>query len=194
MQENEKKVAGYVFTDARDFKEAKREEETVEYIRANTDLNDLNKVLKLYHKLVDRRTFKTVVGYMFLKELKGKLISSGLVTEESLPGIRISPPEGLPKVYNNTLEKDQEKQHLAMLGDYRIKLKNSRIISAFLAVIIVIMIMIAVFSDRSMFSIYENKVIDRYQAWQMDLEARQQAVEEQEQALAERERALEKQE
>ena len=48
MKETEYKVAGYVFTDAHTYKEAKREEETVEYIKANTDLNDLNKALKLH--------------------------------------------------------------------------------------------------------------------------------------------------
>jgi hypothetical protein len=93
MQENDKKVAGYLFEDARDFKEAKREEETVEYIKANTDLNDLNKVLKLYHKLAERKTLKTVVGFAFLNELSSKLIDSGLVTKDSLPCIRIEKPE-----------------------------------------------------------------------------------------------------
>ncbi len=183
MQENDKKVAGYLFEDARDFKEAKREEETVEYIRANTDLNDLNKVLKLYHKLAERKTLKTVVGFAFLNELSNKLITSGLVTKDNLPCIRIEKPEKPLRIYDNILEKEQEKQNQAMIEDYRIKLKNSRIISAFLALIIIIMIIIAIFSDRSMYSIYENKVIDQYESWQEELDAREKVLEEREQAL-----------
>ncbi len=183
MQENDKKVAGYVFEDARDYKEAKREEETVEYLKANTDMNDLNKVLKLYHKLTERKTLKTVVGFAFLNELSNKLISSGLVTKEGLPCIRIEKAEKPPRIYDNALEKELEKQHQATIAEYKIKLKNSRIISAFLAIIIIIMMMIAVFSDRSMYSIYENKVIDKYESWQTDLETRERALEERERSL-----------
>ena len=72
MNENEYRIAGYRFTDARDYKEAKRETETVEYIRANTDLTDRNKTLKLYHKLVERKTLKTIIGYSFSLRIKRK--------------------------------------------------------------------------------------------------------------------------
>lgn len=185
MKENEYKVAGYVFSDAHHYKEAKREEETVEYIKANTDLNDLNKVLKLYHKLVERKTLKTVIGYTFLYELRVMILGAGIVTKENLPGIRIEKSEKEPRVYDNVLEKEQEQKHLAMIEDYKIKLRNSRIISIFLTVIIIVMVAIAVFSDRSMYSIYENQVIDKYEGWQTELDAREKALEEREQALNE---------
>ncbi len=183
MKENEYKVAGYVFTDAHNYKEAKREEETVEYIKANTDLNDLNKVLKLYHKLVERKTLKTVVGYSFLYELRNKILSAGIVTKENLPDIRIERSEKEPRIFDNVLEKEQDQRHLALIEDYRVKLRNTRIISVFLAVIIVIMMLMAVFSDRSMYTLYENQFIDKYESWQKDLEVREKLVEERENAL-----------
>ncbi|MDF2485342.1 MAG: hypothetical protein K0R46_1510 [Herbinix sp.] len=185
MKENEYKVAGYVFADAHHYKEAKREEETVEYIKANTDLNDLNKVLKLYHKLVERKTLKTVIGYTFLSELRNRILGAGIVTKENLPNILIEKSDKEPRVYDNVLEKEQEQRHLTMIEDYKVKLRNSRIISIFLAIIIIIMIIIAVFSDRSMYSIYKNQVIDEYVGWQTELEAREKALEEREQALDE---------
>lgn len=183
MKENEYKVAGYVFTDAHNYKEAKQEEETVEYIKANTDLNDLNKVLKLYHKLVERKTLKTVVGYSFLYELRNKILSAGIVTKENLPDIRIERSEKEPRIFDNVLEKEQDQRHLALIEDYRVKLRNTRIISVFLAVIIVIMMLMAVFSDRSMYTLYENQFIDKYESWQKDLEVREKLVEERENAL-----------
>ncbi|MDF2908288.1 MAG: hypothetical protein K0R34_3609 [Herbinix sp.] len=183
MNDKEYKVAGYIFADAHNYKEAKREEETVEYIKANTDLNDLNKALKLYHKLVERKTLKTIVGYTFLNDLRNKILNAGIVTRENLPDIQIEKSDKEPRVYDNVLEKEQVQRHLTMIEDYKVKLRNSRIISIFLAAIIIIMIVIAVFSDRSMYSIYENQVIDKYVGWQTELETREKALEEKEKAL-----------
>ncbi len=183
MKENVYKVSGYEFADAHEYKEAKREEETVEYIKANTDLNDINKVLKLYHKLVERKTLKTVIGFTFLCELRNKILSAGIVTVDNLPGIRIEKSEKEPRVYDNVLEKEQEQRHLVMIEEFKIKLRNSRIISIFLAAIIIIMILIAVFSDRSMYSIYENQVIDKYESWQKTLDEREKDLNQREQAL-----------
>jgi hypothetical protein len=89
VEENKYKVDGYSFTDLQMYKEAKREAETVEYIRANTDLNDLSKTLKLYHKLVERKTLKSAVGIGFLKELQDRILKEGIVSKENLPCIII---------------------------------------------------------------------------------------------------------
>lgn len=183
MKENEYKVAGYVFSDSYSYKEAKREAETVEYIKANTDLNDLNKALKLYHKLVERKTLNTVVGYSFLCDLRSKILQAGIVSQENLPNIRVEKAGKEPRVYDNVLIKEQEQRHIAMIDEYKVKLRNTRIISIFLAVIIIVMVAIAVFSDRSMYSIYENQVIDKYEGWQADLENREKTLEERERAL-----------
>ncbi len=183
MENKEYKVSGYNFEDSNDYKEAKRELETVEYIKANTDLNDINKVLKLYIKLVERKTLRTIIGIAFMNELRDKILSAGIITDSNLPNIWVEKPNNPIRVYNNNLEHEQEKAHLAMIEDYRIKLKNSRIISMFLIVIIVVMFLISIFMDKSMYSIYENKVIDQYEAWQQDLDAREKALEERENAL-----------
>ena len=176
MNENENKVAGYTFSDAHDYKEAKREAETIEYIKANTDLSDLNKAVKLYHKLVERKTLKTVVGFEFLKELQERIKKEGIVSDDNIPSIRVENKEKQIRTYSGEMEHEREQKHLAMIEDYKIKLRNSRIISAFLAVIIVAMILISIFSDRNIFSNFENKIIDKYSAWEEDLNAREKAL------------------
>lgn len=184
MKKSEYIVAGYAFPDARSYRDAKREEETVEYIKAHTDLNDLNKALKLYHKLVERKTLNTIVGYAFLCELRNNILKAGIVTRENLPNIYVEKSEMEPRVYEGEMEKEKEQRQLALVEDFRIKLRNSRIISISLAIIILIMIAINVFGDRSMFSIYENQIIDKYESWQADLEKREKALEEREQGAA----------
>jgi hypothetical protein len=183
MDENEYCVAGYRFSDAHDYKEAKREAETVDYIKKNTDLKDINKVLKLYHKLIERKTLRTVIGFVFLNELRDKIIQSGIISEDKLPKIHIEKVEQPIKIYDNAIEREQEKKHMELIAEFKVKLRNSRIISVFLAVIILVMIAISIFSDRSMYSIYENQVIDKYESWQADLEAREAALEQKESTL-----------
>lgn len=184
MKENEYIVAGYSFSNAHDYKEAKREEETIEYIKANTDLKDSNRVLKLYHKLVERNTLKTVVGHAFLYELRDRIIKEGIVTSDNLPCIHIEKDEKQVRTYSNVLEHEQEQKHMEVIEDYKIRLRNSRIISFFLVIIIIVMIGIAIWSDRTKFYIYENKIIDKYSAWEEELDAREKLIEEKENSIS----------
>lgn len=184
MKDNEYKVAGYIFTDAHDYKEAKREEETIEYIRANTDLGDMNKAVKLYHKLVERKTLKTVVGYAFLKELQERIRKEGILSEDNIPCIRVEKNAKPIRAYSGALDHEAEKRHQNILENYKIKLRNSRIISVFLAVIIIAMLLISVFSDRSIFTDYENQILDKYSVWEEELNARQQELDQREAQLS----------
>lgn len=183
MKDNEYTVAGYSFSDVHDYKEAKREAETIEYIKANTDLNDLNKAVKLYHKLVERRTLRTVVGFAFLKELQERIVKEGIISKENMPNIRIERDEKKLSIYSNELAREQEKKHTEMIRSLQARLRNSRIICAFLIAIIIAMFIIAIFSDKSVFINYENEILNKYSAWEEDLGAREKALREQEEKL-----------
>lgn len=187
MKDNEYTFGGYRFSDAHDYKEAMREAETIEYIKANTDLNDLNKTIKLYHKLVERRTLKTVIGFEFLKELQERVVKGGIIAKDSLPSIQVEKSEKQIRAYSGEMEREVEQKHLAIIEDYKIKLRNSRIISAFLALIIIVMILISIFSDRSIFINYENDILDKYSSWEEELNAREASLDEREKALDEKE-------
>lgn len=180
MDNTEYKVSGYSFTDLQVYKEAKREAETIEYIKANTDLSDKSKTLKLYHKLVERKTLKTIVGYSFLKELQDKILQDGIVSKENLPCIKVEMNNKIYKAYSNSLEHEMEQKKHTQREDYRIRLRNSRIVSLFLCLIIVIMFIIAITSDLSKFVNYENNIINKYSAWEEELNERERAIEERE--------------
>lgn len=180
MKEEEFKIAGYRFTDANEYKQAKSDVETIEFVKANTNINDLSKAIKLYNKLIERKTFKTVVGYAFLKELQERIVEGGLISRESIPCIQVEKNEKKIKIYSEDAERSQEQKHLNVIEDYKIKIRNSRIISGFLAVIIIAMILISIFSDRNIFSNYEDKIIDKYSAWEEELNSREQALDAQE--------------
>jgi hypothetical protein len=187
MKEMEYNVSGYSFTNLQLYNDAKREAETVEYILANTDLSDQSKMIKLYHKLIERKTFKTIVGYSFLKELQEKILKEGVIAKDNLPSI---PVELDIKKYHKLLDnmdQDREQKKKAAAEDYRIKLRNSRIISMALFAIIIIMFLISIFGDRSVFRDYKNEVLDEYSSWKEDLEAREKALDEREARLEQQE-------
>ncbi len=173
MKENKYIVAGYSFPEAYDYKEAKREEETVQYIKANTDLNDLTKVIKLYQKLTARKMLKTVVGFEFLKELQNRIRKEEIVSEDNIPPIPVERREKEIKVYSGELDHEQEKRHMAVLAEYKGKLRNTWIICGFLAAIIIAMLFISAFSDRGVFADYESQILDKYSAWEEDLNAKE---------------------
>lgn len=143
MSDKEYKLRGYHFEDFEEYREAKREAESIEYIRAKTNFNDLSIITKLYHRLIDKQTFHTIVGYEFLKELQNKILEGGISTLDSLPGIHIRKKSTIlqPKEDTNALKSAEE---------YRIRYRNSRIINIFLVLIITAMIIINLINWRKL--------------------------------------------
>lgn len=172
-------VAGFCFSDSRDYKSAKHEAESVEYIKANTDLTEIDKVLKLYNRLVEQKTFKTVVGYSFLKELQNMIIEQGIVIQENLLGIYIEPKLNYHKNSDEievATDRSREELYLKKAENIKIKHRNSRIINVFLALIIMIMIAINLFHNNSILSSNEKKLIDKYAAWEDQLTQKEQEL------------------
>ncbi|NLK28681.1 MAG: hypothetical protein GX306_10125 [Clostridiales bacterium] len=142
MADKEYKLHGYSFTDFDEYREAKQEADSVNYIRVRTDFNDLSKVTKLYHSLIDKCAFKTIIGYAFLKELQDIILKGGISSLDTLPSIRI---ENIDKPLINSVDPQELKklnQFQKQAEEYRIRHRNSRIINVFLIIIIVAMIII----------------------------------------------------
>lgn len=82
-------VEGFYFEDAGQGELAKKEAETVRYVRMITDLKKPEAVWKVYTKILDNNMFATPVGYSFLNELYGILAASGKINEKDIPKIPI---------------------------------------------------------------------------------------------------------
>lgn len=182
MKDNSYRVGGYVFADEYDYKEAKKEEESVEYIKANANLTDLNKTIKLYNKLVERETFRTVIGLNFLKELRERILAEKILDENSLPCIRVE-KSGRSRPYSTAISREAENRYKEQNENLKSKLRSLRIINAFLTLIIAAMILIAVFVRDNSYTDIENEILNKYSAWADELDAREKALRQREAAI-----------
>lgn len=183
MNEKSYRLGGYVFEDEYDYKEAKKEAESIEYIKAKADLSDLNKTIKLYNKLVERQTFRTIIGFDFLKDLRNRILAQQIVDENSLPCIRVEKSDR-SRPYSAAISREAENKYKEQAKILKSKLRSSRIINAFLILIIAAMIAISLFARKNnSYNDIENEIVNKYAAWAEELQAREKAIRQKEAAL-----------
>lgn len=174
-------ISGYEFADEQEYDKAKKEAESVLYIKTHTDLNDEQQVLKLYNKASDMKMFKTVIGYEFMHQLRAWLQKKEVIEPQYMKAIPI-----VKAVEQKELPEDLEavqkvaEQYRMLYEDCKYKRKLERIVIGFLAALIVSMIAMVYFN----YSTYdENAILDKYSNWEAQLQEREDAVKEREKSL-----------
>ncbi len=173
---------GYAYDTKAEWEEAKKEEESIRYIRAKTDLNNPETILKVYTGLVEKRTLITPVGTEFLKELRGDIVRSGKLSEDEVPGI----PVTLPRKKGRRAEAfaaESESKNKVLADYYCGKLRNLRIITAVLVLVIAAMFAITVFLPNSPLHSAEQQLQDKYADWEQQLTRRESEIRQREQEL-----------
>lgn len=182
MAEKKWTISGYEFATKEDYEKAKKEGESVLYIKAHTDMSDKQQVLKVYNKAVDTKMFQTVIGYEFLHQLYAFILKNNVVEQEYIKNIPVR-----KQMNEKELPEDVEKanalaeQYRVLYEDIKEKKKLSKIVNVFLSLLIVIMIGMVYYNYNSY---NEDTVLDKYSAWEAELEEREAAVEEREKALS----------
>lgn len=171
-------LSGYAFQDEETYNYAKKEMENIQIITAKVDLNDEVKLVKLYNLLNKNENPKSIITYTFLDELREMIVD--INPDRLVDPIRITNKNLADSseefIVKRKLEKGKETSDLLNIN--KIKLRNSKIINLFLALTIIIMIIISIQADRTVFKKFEESVIDKYSQWQEDLEAREKALKE----------------
>ena len=187
MAESKWVIKDYEFQGKAEYETAKKEAETVEYIKANMNFSNEENVLKVYNKLLDKENFRTIIGYEFLLTLRRHMIKNKMLPEENVRPIPIykiigAKKEKKEKVEISDYEKEMKRYQL-LYENLKAKRTSSKIIIAFLALIIAGMLAITFFSDNSVISNYENKIINKYENWQQQLETKEKELNEREKNL-----------
>lgn len=168
----EYKFKGYTFYSEEEYNEAKKENETIEYIKARTDLGRTDTVIALYNRLIDRKVISTVIGLDFLKRLRGLALKDEMVQASKL--------RDLPDI--SASQKPRVKEKKALTKTQRLERENIglKIIVIGLAVILIGMFLILLTGDLTPFkSIYEEQVMNEYAGWKQELTEKQKWIDEQ---------------
>lgn len=174
---SERCVDGFYFYDEDILREAKKEAEGVRYMKARVDLEQPDKVLNIYNRLLKQKSFQTQVGYTYLRELQEYLLAMPQVANEDIAPIRVYADVRVLDASGTTesLRKENKK--------VRQSLRHSVLLNVLLFVVIGVIFGITLSSSTPTVLNYEKELVNRYSAWEQELTERENAVMEKEEAL-----------
>ena len=82
-------IEHFTFESREDYDRAEKELEFINQIQEKVDLTVGKNALKVYNKAVSDKMFETVIGYLFLDELRQVIIAGEVVSADSLADIPV---------------------------------------------------------------------------------------------------------
>ena len=194
-------VDGYVFETESQARQAEKELKGIRYTKERLDMGNPEAVLSVYNRILKEKMFKTPVGYAFLRELQEYLQASPAIRNKDIHPLDLKPvidrvkqddkeAVRLHKKEVNLKFREREKERKKRQKEekrarnvqdgekYRSRFINSLIVNVALILVVIAMFLMMHFSDIPTILNYENKLIDRYESWEEELNRREQRIEE----------------
>ncbi|MDY5576987.1 MAG: hypothetical protein SPF70_05850 [Lachnospiraceae bacterium] len=180
---NEKNVInGYCFENEESLKNAKNELEGIEYLKKRTNYSNPQNVWKIYHTVIEKRLFKTPVGYDFLKELQQYLEESKEIDNSQIAPIPVWESEKKGKKVR--FDFSGIKRAADKTSPYRNRFINMVILNVILLIILVLFIFISNNSHNLNIINYKNRIDAEYTEkednlakWEEEISLREQELE-----------------
>lgn len=158
-------VDGFIFRSKREFDKAKKEYETIKELKQKMDMNNQENVIEIYNRLVSKRYFQTPVGLTFLHELR-------VFLKEGNDNVSVAyvPVVSSGGVKNRS---EQNRQYMELQKQYnKQSMTKNRLILAIVSMIIVIVGMIFIMATNENVGYFnaEEKVLNKYSAWEERLQ------------------------
>lgn len=184
MEQKERIIEGFYFSNGKIAEQARREANGVKYIRENTDMDNPEILLQLYQKLLEENLFETPVGLGFLKELRDELAAIPSVGEQELAAIPTDALLNQNEVRGVKREMNAERSRMERRQEqWKKRLRASLAVNLFLGIVMIGILVIAMTNDHPNIINYENKLVDKYAQWQQELDEREQTIKEKEREL-----------
>lgn len=191
MDENKKKISsvqGYVFQSPAEAKRAMQELEYIDKIKAGLSPEDIESMRKLYIKLTAKGYFITPVGISFLHDMRNYLEEQGIdLSSHPIPVLsrtRASgEDDGRKDRRFDEMEKHYEKAQKVIDDLQKTRIRLTVAVIA-LVVVVVGMLIIAISNENVGYFRTEQKVVDKYAAWEEELSRKEQQLMEWEDSLS----------
>lgn len=181
-------VGGFAFSSEHEAEIAKKELDGIKYVKSKLDMDQPERVLQLYNKMVDEKLFVTAVGMSYLADLREYLETIPNINNDEIHSIYVSHPdvdEAIKEQKQIQKEKVQEvkaeaKKTVEAVKDSTLagKLKISFTLNIILVICVIIMFVITGTSSHPTIINYETEIINRYSAWEQELTEREEAIRE----------------
>lgn len=173
-------VGGYCFGTAEDAEIARQEEKKVEYLEQHMDYSKPENMLRVYQKAVEGKVFRTPIGWEYLRRLQERLKGYEELREQI-------PPITLYTVFAHRVGDDirvpapriQQKKKNTLKS----KFVFSIIINLLLTAAVGGMFAIALTNDQPNILNYERALVNKYAAWEQELQEKEEEIREKERVL-----------
>ena len=177
--ENTMLIAGFLFGNEAEAAQAEKEAQGVAYIKNKTDMDNPEMVMHIYNKMIQQKLFETAVGYAYLKDLQEYLRSIPFIRKEDILPIPVQHPSLVQSIKRKERTKTPPKQKAQTVvthADYRKKYFAARAIAVILAICVAAMFVITATTNNTTILNYENELINKYEMWEQELDAREAAL------------------
>lgn len=186
--DRENQVGDYLFTNKTDAEQARIEEEKIRKLKEKLRNGyDINLLYNLYNKCLEARTFRTPVGFDFLKDMRNTLIDSPDIDEDILPVPLYTTFEHSADISLEKTVKYREEMRKANIKSMKDKnstrFKWSLFVNVVLIIVVGIMFYITTTSNNPNILNYENAILNKYSQWSEELKEREENVREKEMKL-----------
>lgn len=185
-QDSEYRIHGFLFETEREADIAKKEIEGIQYVKSKVDLKDPDMVLQLYCKVIDQGLFQTPVGISFLKEMQEYLEAEPFIRTKDIPPIPIKQEVVIEETVIERKRSRKNSVNKIYEINYKERFVYSAVINVLLLVAVICMFWIVSTSGNVNILNYENRLIDKYEKWEQELEQREQLIQEKEMELEEK--------
>lgn len=193
MEKKEYQLDAFLFQNKEDYDRAVKEKETITYLKANSNPDDMKALLRIYNRSVEKESFRTVIGMEYMNDIRKRLVESGLASEEALAPIPVQRStvfrgdRGQAQAGSGADLERQVKRYKAAYEAASVGKTIKNLVIVMLVLVIFAMILITYKTRYSVFTYFtnykekmRNEIIDEYEDWQTQLEQKEQELKERE--------------
>lgn len=174
-------VNGFLFGSAADVELGEAEFSTVKYIDKKIENRNADTILSVFQGAVERKMFRTPVGYSYLHDLQRRMISLGMDKNKI-------PPVPMYQVFNNQIEDDKPRRTVTVPKKKKrdeVRAMNRTLVIVNIVLVVIILALFAISMNGTNPNIinYRNVIQDEYATWEQELKEREQIVREKERNL-----------
>ena len=195
---------GYRFDDSDSYEQARRELARIADIKSERNLREEESLREVYDTLVESEEFETPVGIGFLREAQKRLVKNPeqrktmkaipfhAVVREVYVNNGLAEPtyvdaevEVVPdaKEAQNQVSTAEEEKNLSIINSLRAKIRNYRIIIAFLIIMVIVPFGVLFYDKVINPNLAEEALVNEYASWKEELTKKEQELNEREQIL-----------